>query len=335
MSQQATVSSIPEGAMSSASSAPSACLPAALKMTFNTTIMLSGDTVQELIKGSSSRAKNQEDETQQPEIRHLTTLLDCQTIGDSPERRGPTDHPPPRTGDRTPDTGEDSIDIPRPWPRPPPPRLDRCKHPGPGNLQVYIPVQPYVLVEQNDKQQFFLLDMPLYIFRIWLCVLSSCLNQSIQRLPTDEKTALVYTYSNLMTKVVDAIRWTQPAPDQPKTPYPLIEPVIPLPRNMRPADIASDLVSIFDACFAGSWYFATQAHALFIFVHHGGRNAAEDNNELTRKQLYHYNQQAGDSEEAIVLPLWKDNNWGKWKRVSLNPPLCSPSKKKERTITNC
>jgi hypothetical protein len=292
--------------MYNASIAVSVSQPTAAKWICSISITPSDHSAREPISDSSNPATNPEDApmlkpTIATEANPEPTPIGGRKTAGIPENKARLP-----TGGRIDDTAAASKDFPN-QARPTSSQIIQC-HNITLKKEPFSPVRPYLMIEQDYTGDYFLLDTPFYIFRIWMCIMNSNLVQNIVRLSPQRRFALLSTYREMFKNNPLPLR----RHSEHQETYSEIIPSIPLPRKMSKAELASDVISIFDACFAGCWKSPRTEGSMSIWNTQGNRAIKQDYEYLTHQTLLVYDSEKARFEEAQVKKIWKPQEWDEW-----------------------
>ena len=210
-----------------------------------------------------------------------------------------------------------------------PPSRDICPNISPREA-AYIPIDPYIILEKNEYGEHSLIDIPVYIFRIWLCVQEAQINERIRQLTPRVREEILKLYHSVMDLKAD---YTEPTAiidqGQEKIEFLRIRRVA-LPPNMCPTDVTVDIVSILSACYVGNWFSVAANDAWFIFSRGTPVHADADYARLTAEPLQRYDPTTSCCKTAETIPLWKEGEWSKWAELTHNwIPSTEPVKRVE------
>jgi hypothetical protein len=157
-------------------------------------------------------------------------------------------------------------------------------------------------------------NIPVYMFRVWLCVKNSYLrkrmNEETPQFAYPSKEQVISKYNEIMSATVNLTG--EPDPENPGKSHYVTKRDVMLPRSLTLEEARADIVGIFDACLSGKFQSDPNEGNTYFFNAHRHMTAKDDFEYLTTTPLLVYNLGTGKFERAEVQPLWKDNEWARW-----------------------
>jgi hypothetical protein len=143
-----------------------------------------------------------------------------------------------------------------------------------------LPTRPYITVERTPTGQHQLTSTALYIFRIWLQVINSCLARSIRALSRSDRAGILGHYRELVSIPTEQKHTEVYGHHSLHTTSPTIVSTIYLPPKLTADQIRADLESLFQAYLTSRIYFNDTNAQWTIYANCSKRPAKDDHKSL-------------------------------------------------------